>query len=125
MNMQLLNCWEIKKCGRQRGGKKVNELGECIASKEKVGHSCWAFAGTMCGDEIQCIYAKKIRFCTLCEVYEIYNRSKGNFGKVIKKIFSAEEEKYYNKMLKFCNDKALSEINIKSEKNFQNTLQYS
>jgi hypothetical protein len=33
MNMQLLNCWEIKKCGRQRGGKKVNELGECIASK--------------------------------------------------------------------------------------------
>jgi hypothetical protein len=52
--MQLLNCWEINKCERQRGGKKVNELGECIASKEKVGHSCWAFAGTMCGDEIQC-----------------------------------------------------------------------
>ena len=58
MNMQLLNCWEIKKCGRQRGGKKVNELGECIASKGKVGHSCWAFAGTMCSDEIQGTYAK-------------------------------------------------------------------
>jgi hypothetical protein len=58
-------------------------------------------------------------------LYEIYNRSKGNFGKVIKKIFSAEEEKYYNKMLKFCNDKVPSEINIKSGKNSQNTLQYS
>jgi hypothetical protein len=44
---------------------------------------------------------------------------------VIKKIFSAEEEKYYNKMLKFCNDKVPSEINIKSGKNSQNTLQYS
>jgi hypothetical protein len=119
--MQLLNCWEVKKCGRQRGGEKVNELGECIASKKKVGHSCWAFAGTMCGDEIQCTYAKKIKFCTLCEVYEIYNRSRGNWGKEIKKIFSAEEEKYYNKMLKFSNDKALSEINIKSKKEYPNT----
>jgi len=53
---------EIKKCGRQRGGKKVNELGECIASKEKVGHSCWAFTGTMCSDEIQGTYAKKSDF---------------------------------------------------------------
>jgi len=33
-------------------------------------------------------------------------------GKVIKKIFPAEEEKYYNIMMKFCKDKALSEINI-------------
>jgi len=75
----------------------------------------------MCGDEIQCTYAKKIKFCTLCEVYEIYNRSRGNWGKEIKKIFSAEEEKYYNKMLKFSNDKALSEINIKSKKEYSNT----
>ena len=119
--MQLLNCWEIKKCGRQKGGNKINELGECLASRKGMGHSCWAVAGTMCAAEIQCTNAKKIRFCTLCEVYEIYNRSRGNLGKVIKKIFSAEEEKYYNKMLKFCNDKALSEINIKSKKEYPNT----
>lgn len=98
--MQLLNCWEIKKCGRQKGGNKINELGECLASRKGMGHSCWAVAGTMCADEIQCTYAKKIRFCTLCEVYEIYNRSRGNLGKVIKKIFSTEEEKYFNKILK-------------------------
>jgi len=45
MNQELLNCWEIKKCERQKGGKKVNELGECIASKERMGHSCWVVAG--------------------------------------------------------------------------------
>jgi hypothetical protein len=33
MNRELLNCWEIKKCERQKGEKKVYELNECIASK--------------------------------------------------------------------------------------------
>jgi len=46
--MQLLNCWKIKKCGRQRGGKKVNELGECIASKGKVGHSVAGHSLELC-----------------------------------------------------------------------------
>jgi hypothetical protein len=125
MNMQLLNCWEIKKCGRQRGGKKVNELGECIASKGKVGHSCWAFAGTMCSDEIQGTYAKKIRFCTFCEVYEIYNRSRGNLGKVIKNFFSIEEKKYSNKILESFDDLALTKINIKSKKEAYNSKHFS
>jgi len=99
--MELLNCWDMKKCERQKGGKKVNDLRECIASKKKMGHSCWAVAGTLCGSEIQCTYAKKIGFCTSCEVYEIYNRSRGELGKAIKKIFPTEEEKYCDTMLKF------------------------
>jgi hypothetical protein len=37
-----LKCWEIKKCGRQSGGKKEDHLGECVTSKEGMGHSCWA-----------------------------------------------------------------------------------
>ena len=37
MDTGLLNCWEIKKCERQQGGKEVNELGECVASKEMMG----------------------------------------------------------------------------------------
>ena len=97
--MQLLNCWEIKKCERQRDGKKAKKLGECIASKEGMGHSCWAVAGTLCGGIIQGTFAQKIGFCTSCEVYAMYNRSRGNWGKVIYKIFSTEENKYYNKML--------------------------
>jgi len=57
--MELLNCWEIKKCGRQRGGKKEDHLGVCIASKEGMGHSCWAVAGTLSGGKIQGKFAKK------------------------------------------------------------------
>ena len=108
MDMVFLNCWEIKKCERQKGGNKVNVLGECIASREGMGHSCWAVAGTLCSGKNQCEAAQKIEYCTFCEVYEIYNRSRGELGKVIKKIFPTEEEKYYDTMLKFHNDKTLS-----------------
>ena len=102
--MELLNCWEIKKCGRQSGGKKEDHLGECIASKEGMGHSCWAVAGTLCGGKIQGTFAQKIGFCTFCEVHEMYNRSRGDLGKVIMKIFSTEEKKYFNKLLKSYDD---------------------
>ena len=105
--MELLNCWEIMKCGRQKGGKKVNELGECIASKEGMGHSCWAVAGTLCGGKIQGTTARKIRFCTSCKVYEIYNRSRGELGKMIKKAYPKEDAKYYDIMMMLFNEKTL------------------
>ena len=42
---EKLNCWEVKKCGREPEGAKVAELGECPASTENklhgVGH--WKF----------------------------------------------------------------------------------
>ena len=43
----LPNCWEIKKCGREKGGKNEEELGICPAHP-KYGHSCWIIAGTFC-----------------------------------------------------------------------------
>jgi len=49
--MRLLNCWEVKKCGREFGGIKSQELGVCPASiQSKVdginhgkngGRACW------------------------------------------------------------------------------------
>ncbi len=30
--MKRKNCWEVKKCGRQPGGEKVDELGVCPAA---------------------------------------------------------------------------------------------
>jgi hypothetical protein len=102
-----MNCWEIKKCQRQKGGKKVKELGECIAPKEGMGHSCWAVAGTLCGDKIQGTTAQEIKFCTSCKVYEIYNRSRGKLGKMIKVTYPKEEAKYYNIMMKLYNEKTL------------------
>jgi hypothetical protein len=107
MNKELLNCWEIKKCERQKGGKKKNELGECIASKEGMGHSCWAVAGTLCGGKIQGATAQKIVYCTSCEVYQIYNRSKGELGKLVAKTYPKEDAKYFNIMMKLYNEKTL------------------
>jgi len=104
-----LNCWEIMKCDRQKGGKKENTLGECIASKEKMGHSCWAVAGTLCGGKIQGTFAQKLKLCTSCEVYKIYNRSKGKLGKAIQETYPEEDAKYYNIMMKLYNNKTFND----------------
>jgi len=75
-----------------------------------MGHSCWAVAGTLCGGKIQGTTAQKIGFCTSCQVYEIYNRSKGKLGKLVKKIYPEEDTKYQNIMIKLYNDKTLARL---------------
>lgn len=94
------NCWEIKKCGRQAGGDKVVELGECIVSKERLGHSCWSVFGTLCGGEVQGDAFEKGRNCRRCEVYKMYQRTIGELGEMIKVYFPEEEEKYNQIILK-------------------------
>lgn len=99
MNEILSNCWEIMQCGREAGGDKTDELGVCIASTEKMGHSCWAVAGTLCGGEVQGSVAQKIGFCTTCAVHKLYNRSRGAKGKEIIAAFPDEESRYIKLML--------------------------
>lgn len=77
--MMKLNCWQVKKCGREPSGLKVAELGICPAATETVldgtnsgknaGRSCWASAGTLCGSKIQGSYAMKLSNCLQCEFY--------------------------------------------------------
>ena len=97
--MTLLNCWNIKECGRERGGAHVAEFGECIASKEGLGHSCWAIAGTLCGGEVQGTAAKKEQNCIMCDVYKMYNRRLGSHGKDVIKDYPQEEAAYNTMML--------------------------
>mgnify|MGYP001179474929 CR=1 FL=1 len=97
---KLPNCWEIEKCERQKGGSKVHELGECVASIEGMGHSCWAVAGTLCGGEVQGTWAKKIGYCTSCEVHKTYNRSTGSKTEEIRSLYPEEHKKYNEIMLK-------------------------
>ncbi len=94
MSKELKNCWEIKGCGREQNGINTMELGECVASKEELGHSCWAIAGTLCGGKIQGTSAKKANACMECEVYKKYHRSLGSEGKFIRTEFPGEEAKY-------------------------------
>ena len=79
-----LNCWEFKKCGRQPGGKKVDELGVCPASKDvssngkndgsNAGRFCWNIAGTFCGGQIQGNWAKKLGNCLKCDFFKLVKK---------------------------------------------------
>ncbi|RJR18540.1 MAG: hypothetical protein C4581_06270 [Nitrospiraceae bacterium] len=74
-----LNCWEVKKCGREPGGPRADELGVCPSSTEQrlhgvhsghnAGRACWVIAGSMCGGKIQGTFAEKYQDCSICDFY--------------------------------------------------------
>ena len=68
-----MNCWEMKKCGREAGGDKIAELGVCPACTINAGQACWMVAGTFCGGELQGTFAEKQQNCMQCEVYQSYD----------------------------------------------------
>ncbi len=86
--MKKINCWEFKKCGRQPGGDKEEELGTCPASLEEAadglnsgvngGRSCWALAGTLCGNKVQGTFASKLANCLQCDFYQSVVREEGS-----------------------------------------------
>lgn len=78
--MKKKNCWEVKKCGREPGGKNAGELGVCPAAKKckydgtnsgkHGGRCCWFVAGTLCGGKPQGTFAKKVLNCLQCEFFK-------------------------------------------------------
>ena len=85
--MGKVNCWEYKKCGREPDGVKVDKLGICPSSKEKVldgthdgknaGRACWIVAGTMCGGKPQGTFALKYNNCQKCDFYKTVKEDEG------------------------------------------------
>ena len=81
MSSTKQNCWEHMKCGREPGGDKVAELGLCRVAIDKSlnglnsgingGRICFAIAGTFCGGEVECLFAKELGSCTKCEFYKL------------------------------------------------------
>jgi len=81
------NCWEIKGCGRERGGKNEKELGICPAASDErlhgvhcgvnAGRACWVVAGTYCEGEVQGTFAQKLRDCTQCDFFELVRKEEG------------------------------------------------
>ncbi|MDD1778172.1 MAG: hypothetical protein LUQ65_08390 [Candidatus Helarchaeota archaeon] len=79
--MNKLNCWEFKKCERQEGGAKVQELGVCPAATERklnsvhggknAGRACWVVAGTLCTGQMQGTFTAKYNNCIKCEFYKL------------------------------------------------------
>lgn len=82
--MTKVNCWEYKKCGREPGGNKVEELGICPAAIEEKtdgmnggkngGRTCWAISGTLCGGKVQGTHAAKEGNCLNCDFYQKVQR---------------------------------------------------
>ncbi|OGP72840.1 MAG: hypothetical protein A2Y80_00405 [Deltaproteobacteria bacterium RBG_13_58_19] len=58
-----MNCWEFKKCGREKN---------CPAYPDH-GRQCAQMAGTLCGGKIQGIFAMKILSCMECDFYKSSN----------------------------------------------------
>ena len=85
-------------CGRHQGGPKESEFGECIASREGMGHSCWEIAGTMCGGVVSGTAAQGKISCMSCQVYKSYNRFSGAKAADVRKAFPEEEAKYTERL---------------------------
>ncbi len=54
-----MNCWEFKKCAREKN---------CPAYPDH-GTQCARVAGTLCGGKVQGIFAMKLSSCLQCEFY--------------------------------------------------------
>lgn len=85
--MKRLNCWEIKKCGREPGGNRTDDLGICPAASaegidglnggKNAGRICWTIAGTFCGGKVQGDFAQKTVSCMTCEVFKRIKEEEG------------------------------------------------
>jgi hypothetical protein len=83
----LKNCWEVKKCERQPGGAKAEELGICPSSipgnydgvnnGANGGRFCWRIAGTLCGGKPQGTAAQKTFNCLDCEFFKQVVKEEG------------------------------------------------
>ena len=71
-----MNCWEFKKCGREKGGAKAAEKGVCPAYPD-YGKHCVHVAETRCGGKVQGTFEMKLLQCMGCDFYnsEHYNKS--------------------------------------------------
>jgi len=73
---RLLNCWEYKNCGRERGGLMVHLLGECPVSTARAfdgtnggiagGRSCWMVRDSNRLTRLQICCGNS---CNTCEFY--------------------------------------------------------
>ncbi len=57
-----INCWDFKKCGR-------NRMGDCPAYP-KGGRVCYLVSRTMCAGTADDQYALKVQHCRECEFYK-------------------------------------------------------
>ena len=98
-----INCWDYKKCGRNPGGDKVEELGVCPAATEgrlnganqgqNGGRICWLVTNTLCKSEIQGDFIGKLGNCVKCDFFKRVFREEGggfDYGMRLLKILESD-----------------------------------
>ena len=86
--MDLLNCWDFKRCGRERGGARAAKLGVCPAAKDShftgmnrgtnAGRYCWRIAGTFCEGKTEGSFSQGLMSCSFCEFYQSVQEAEGD-----------------------------------------------
>jgi hypothetical protein len=81
------NCWEVKKCGREPGGKNVSSPGVCPATSDtrldgvhggrNSGRACWMVKSTLCGGQVQGSFGDKFKNCQECDFYKKVRADEG------------------------------------------------
>ena len=105
------NCWDVMMCGRERGGKNVDEHGVCPAAADQSydginsgtcgGRICWAVAGTFCGGCEQGSFVEKRASCLSCDFYQMVQEEEGAADRQTKFLqFVVQENRspFFNKM---------------------------
>ncbi len=59
---ELRPCWEIQGCC-------LENREECPAREFRVGHLCWFITGTRCQGKVYATWARKIKQCRKCQVF--------------------------------------------------------
>jgi len=91
---RILNCWEVMRCGREKGGQNIAQYGVCPAAADEsfeginsgkcAGRICWAVAGTLCGGCVQGSFAEKRTSCLNCDFYQMVQEEEGLANRPIK-----------------------------------------
>ncbi len=81
------NCWDYMKCGRELGGKRVEECGVCPAVTYTAfnginggyngGRYCWEIAGSFPVSDLRCTCSAHIDDCTQCKFYKLVRSESG------------------------------------------------
>ena len=83
-----LNCWEYRRCGREPGGHRVDQLGVCptavdhsadmINGGRNGGRVCWTISGHFAADgEVRCATARELATCMACEFFTAVLKEEG------------------------------------------------
>ena len=89
MTMEKMNCWEVKRCGRESGGDKTGDHRVCPVSVpgkfdginhgKHGGRFCWAIGGTRYESTLRGAHVNSIISCLACAFLQQVKKEEGDY----------------------------------------------